>query len=165
MNSTGRTFTRTTRGVLGGALAAGLLLATACSSGSNPAPTVSGSTSNPASSGSTATLGPSGALPPGVTPQPSIPASVPNDVDKRKSVQITGCKSAPGGWQAIGSAKNSGSSDETYDITVFFTTTGSTVIATAQTSVTVGAGKSENWTASAEFTAADTMLCVLRGVA
>ncbi len=83
----------------------------------------------------------------------------------RTQVAITSCAAVDGGWGASGTAKNPGTSAVTYDITIFFTSTGATVLDYATASVKVAAGKTENWTAAAKFAAPSNVLCVLRGVA
>jgi hypothetical protein len=93
------------------------------------------------------------------------PASaIVNDVAKRKAVAITKCAAADGGWSASGTAKNAGTSDATYAITVFFTDAHATVQDFATTSVTVKAGQTQDWSAAKKFTAASPTECVLRGV-
>lgn len=87
-----------------------------------------------------------------------------NDPALIKNVTISKCAKTDDGWGASGTAKNTGTKDATYSITVFFTTTGATVIATAETKVDVKAGRSADWTAAATFTAAPEMRCVIRGV-
>ena len=158
-------------------VAAAALLVTGCTSSSTAAPRSSGSsaamstgtsvsvsrTSGPAVSTTRKSVAPNG-LPAGVTPQ-SLPSSVANSVDKRKGVEVTGCAAVAGGWGAKGTAVNKGAKDVAYTITIFFTTSQATTIASAQTKITVKPGATGNWTVSAKFKAADTMLCVLRGVA
>ena len=172
-------------------LVAGVLLTAACSS-SSPTPlpsssssaTASGSTtaaapiSTASASGGTSASGPAhasttakstatsipGQLPAGVTPG-KIPTSVANNVDARKGVAITKCAATEDGWQAVGTAENSGKSAREFKITIFFTTTSATVINSTTTSVKIDAGKTAKWTASGKFKAASEMRCVLRGVA
>ena len=138
--------------------------------GSVVAPTTSESATptSPGSAGSRTTgkssgTSVAGGLPPGVTPQ-TLPTKVRNSIDKRKSVAITSCAGVSGGWGAKGTASNKGAKDETFTITIFFTTSQATTIASAVTKVTVKPGDTANWAASSKFKAADTMLCVLRGV-
>jgi hypothetical protein len=95
-------------------------------------------------------------------PLPTKP--IPNDVDKRRSVVIEECKATKNGWRARGTATNSADSSETYEITIFFTTTSATVMDFARTTVTVAAGETEKWQASTKFPAPDEVRCVLRGV-
>ena len=101
-----------------------------------------------------------------VLSQNTLPAAsaIANDVAKRKSVAITKCAASDGGWTASGTAKNSGTGDATYAITIFFTNAHATVQDYATTSVTVKAGQSADWTASKKFTASTPTNCVLRGV-
>lgn len=103
-------------------------------------------------------------LPSGVEPG-DIPTEVPNDTALRKGVAVTSCKAVTGGWGAEGTAKNSGSAPRKYTITIFFTTAAATTIDSAATSVDVPPGETVKWAASKKFKAAETMLCVLRGVA
>jgi hypothetical protein len=105
---------------------------------------------------------------PTITQYPLPTGSISNDTSpngKRTDVAITRCAASDGGWSASGTAKNSGSSSETFDITIFFTTTQATTLNYATTSVKVSAGKTGNWTASVKFSAPKDVLCVLRGVA
>ncbi|MGA0568336.1 hypothetical protein ACO2Q7_13465 [Rathayibacter sp. KR2-224] len=102
-------------------------------------------------------------LPAGVTPAP-IPTHVPNDPAARRAVRMTACKATTAGWKAGGTVTNDGKQAADYTITVFFTTKSATVINTAQTHVTVPAGKTQNWTASKDFVATPGTLCVLSGV-
>jgi hypothetical protein len=98
--------------------------------------------------------------------QNTLPAAsaIANDVAKRSSVSVTKCAASDGGWTASGTARNSGTGDATYAITIFFTNSHATVQDYATTSVTVGAGKSVDWTAAKKFTASTPTNCVLRGV-
>ena len=103
-----------------------------------------------------------------ITQYPLPSGSISNDTSvngKRTDIAITGCAAVDGGWGASGTAKNSGSSSETFDITIFFTSPGATTLDYARASVKVAAGKTESWTASAKFSAPQDVLCVLRGVA
>ncbi|MEU7524301.1 hypothetical protein AB0A74_01045 [Saccharothrix sp. NPDC042600] len=122
----------------------------ACSAGEKPAAPSSPSTS----SGSVA---PSAAA--------DIPASVANDVDRRKHAVITSCRPGPdGGWEARGTVTNSGQAAHDYSITIFFTTENATVLDHAATSVTVEGGATGEWSAQKNFPAPPNVLCVLRGV-
>jgi hypothetical protein len=145
------------RTLIVGALVAVLALVaiTGCSKSSSKA---SGKASSSASAKASTTA-------PALT-QNTLPAAsaIVNDVDKRKAVVITKCAAADGGWSASGTAKNAGTSDTTYAITVFFTDSHATVQDFATTSVTVKAGQTENWSAAKKFVAANPTLCVLRGV-
>lgn len=101
---------------------------------------------------------------PTITQLPLPTGSVPNDTEKRKAVAVGNCAAVDGGWQATGTAKNDGSSSQTYAITIYFTTSGNSVLTQATTSVKVAPGKTENWSASAKFSAPKVVNCVLRGV-
>lgn len=103
-------------------------------------------------------------LPDGVQQATSVPTSVPNTPTLRANVTLADCSRADGGWKAAGTAKNPGKSDVTYTISVFFTTDHGTVLGTGGTTVAVPAGKSADWTVTADLTPAPKMLCVLRGV-
>lgn len=97
---------------------------------------------------------------------PSLPAAtdIPNSVVRRRQMTLTACRSAPGGWEASGTAVNPKAAATTYVVTVFFTTTKGTVIGYARTAVrTPGHGRAA-WRATGRFTAPATTLCVLRGV-
>ena len=104
---------------------------------------------------------------PGALAQNSLPpaSSIVNNIDKRKAIVVTKCSATDGGWQAVGTANNTGSADESFAITIFFTNDHATVEDYATTSVTVKAGKSVDWTAVKKFTASNPTNCVLRGVA
>jgi hypothetical protein len=93
-----------------------------------------------------------------------IPTKIVNVPPKRKSIVLSTCAAAPGGWKAAGTATNSGTTAASYKITVFFTTPKATVEGYAVTDVTVAAGKSAPWAATGKFSAAAGSLCVLRGV-
>ena len=84
---------------------------------------------------------------------------------KRKAVKIEKCEATSDGWQAIGTVTNPGQNTTDYKVTVFFTTSKATVIATAAADVTVKANKTGQWTAKAKFKGEDGMRCILRGVA
>ena len=107
---------------------------------------------------------PAAGLPAGVT-QAAAPTNVPNKPAARKNVTLTSCAKTTDGWSAGGTATNSQTSSRTFTITVFFVTTGGTVIGHADTQATVAAGSKSDWSAKSTFTPADTTLCVLRGVA
>jgi hypothetical protein len=143
-------------GALTAALA--LLAVTGCSSSSADA---SKKTSSALSSASSAASTASAAV-----AQNTLPAAsaIANDIAKRPSVAVTKCVASDGGWTASGTAKNSGTGDATYAITIFFTNAHATVQDYATTSVTVPAGKSVDWTAAKKFTASTPTNCVLRGV-
>jgi hypothetical protein len=95
----------------------------------------------------------------------SVPAKVPNSMAARRSVTVDGCHSANGGWQASGTVKHGSGSTASYKITVFFTTSGATVIGYGDTVVQVAAGQTKPWTVRGRFDAPPGTLCVLRGVA
>jgi hypothetical protein len=120
------------------------------------------------SSTSTTLALPAPTLPHGVTGDTALPSNIPNNPQLRGNVQIAsgtaGCKAAPGGWEATGTAINPSDKDITYEVTVFFTTTSATVIDAGHTDVKVKAHGSSPWTVSDKFNAAPQMLCVLRGV-
>jgi hypothetical protein len=119
--------------------------------------------SAPPKSSAVATTAQSAAAPT-LTQYPLPTASISNDVNKRKAVAIASCAPSDGGWSASGTAQNSGTSAETYNITIFFTTTQATTLDYATTSVKVSPGKTEKWTATVKFSAPKDVLCVLRGV-
>jgi hypothetical protein len=99
--------------------------------------------------------------------QNSLPpaSSIVNNIDKRKAIVVSKCSAADGGWQAAGTANNTGTAAETFAITIFFTNSHATVEDYATTNVTVKAGQTANWTATKKFTATAPTNCVLRGVA
>lgn len=129
--------------------------ATACSGSGSP---------NPTSSTTKGTASTSSELPASAA---KVPTSVANDPKIRKQVVLNqkDCTAMPGGWQAGGTATNSGTGPTTFSITVFFTTTHATVLSYAQTKVRVDAGKSQKWSLESKFAAPKSVLCVLRGVA
>jgi hypothetical protein len=138
-----------------------LLAVTGCSSSSAAAGKKSSSAASGASSASSAASNASPAV-----AQNTLPAAsaIANDVAKRPSVAVTKCVASDGGWTASGTAKNSGTGDATYAITIFFTNAHATVQDYATTSVTVPAGKSVDWSAAKKFAASTPTNCVLRGV-
>ena len=95
----------------------------------------------------------------------SVPAEVPNSVAARRNATLDACHSANGGWQAGGSVKHVGTSAASYKITVFFTTSGATVIGYGDTVIRVAAGQTKPWTVRGTFDAPTGTRCVLRGVA
>jgi len=99
-------------------------------------------------------------------PVSTAPSLVPivNDPTLRQQVALNVCKAVSGGWEASGLVRNSGTKEQTYDITVYFTDSVATVIGSAQTSATVAAGKSADWSAQARFSAPPVVKCVLVGV-
>jgi hypothetical protein len=103
-------------------------------------------------------------LPVGVVNATGVPSAVPNDTTARKNVTISSCKATKDGWQADGTATNPGNKQTDYTVTVFFTTTGGTVIGTGQSKVTVKPGAQQAWTISSTFHAPPDTRCVLRGV-
>jgi hypothetical protein len=140
------------------ALTAGL--ATLCVAGCSSSSHQDASVTSSAASSTTSTS-------PGALAQNSLPpaSSIVNNIDKRKAIVVTKCSAADGGWQAVGTANNTGTADESFAITIFFTNDHATVEDYATTSVTVKAGKSVDWTAVKKFTASNPTNCVLRGVA
>lgn len=131
------------------------VLLTGCTAAPAPThtPTASSSSSGPAING----------LPAGVHPA-TIPTDVPNTVEARKQVQLSTCAGSGTQWKAAGTIKNTTDTKKDYRITVFFTTPTATVIDSAQTTVSLGAGASGKWTAAKDFTTGGKLLCVLRGV-
>src|SRR5947209_8504157 len=77
------------------------------------------------------------------------PSKIRNDVALRRTTQVTGCTSTPGGWRATGKSVNATKKDVQLTITVFFTTTAATVLDYATTKVTVPASGDAAWTAAA----------------
>jgi hypothetical protein len=107
---------------------------------------------------------PVGGLPVGVVNATGVPSAVPNDPASRKNVTVSSCTATKDGWQAAGTATNPGNKQTDYTVTVFFTTTGGTVIGTGQSKVTVKPGAQQAWTVSSVFHAPPDTRCVLRGV-
>jgi len=103
-------------------------------------------------------------LPVGVVNATEVPAVVPNDAAARKNVTVSSCKATRDGWEASGTATNPASKQTDYTVTVFFTTTGGTVIGTGQSKVTVKPGAQQAWTVSSVFHAPPDTRCVVRGV-
>lgn len=104
------------------------------------------------------------ALPSGVVGATAVPTAVPNSTESRKNVKISDCKAAKDGWQATGTARNPGTEETGYTITVFFTTGGGTVIGSGKTKVEVDPGADREWKVSSKFKPAPDTRCVLRGV-
>lgn len=92
-----------------------------------------------------------------------VPLKVPNSVQDRKTVTLTGCTATSVDGRAAGTV--TAARTATYTITVFFTTPGATVIGLATTKVHATSGKATPWHASSHFSAPHGMRCVLRGVA
>lgn len=128
--------------VMAGAIAVAV---TGCSSSSK------GSASKPGSNGTATTVG-------------TIPTVVPNNLDKRGAVALTGCAAARNGWEASGTATNPDKGATKYMITVFFTTNQATVEGDGTTTIDVAAGKAAHWKIDARFSADPSTTCVLRGV-
>ena len=97
--------------------------------------------------------------------QNPLPAKLPkNDPAARKDVVQTKCAAIRGGWGASGYVKNSARATRVYQIMVFFTTTQATTLDYAKTSVTVGAGKTVDWSATKKFAAQPKMLCPMPSI-
>ena len=141
--------------LIAGAIASCLVIVslTGCSKSSHKATAASSSSVAPSVSKSALT-------------QNTLPAAsaIVNDVAKRKEIVLTKCAAVDGGWSASGTAKNAGTADATYAITIFFTNDHATVQDYATASVTVKPGATLDWTASKKFAAATPTNCVLRGV-
>lgn len=104
-----------------------------------------------------------GGLPAGVVGATAVPTAVPNDTAARRNVTISSCRAAHDGWQATGTATNPDGRHGAYTITVFFTTTGGTVIGTGQTQVAVKSHSDQPWSVTGTFHPAPQTRCVLRG--
>ena len=87
-----------------------------------------------------------------------------NNVFLRQQAEELACRSQAGGWEATGSIKNSGSTPRDYRVTVFFTNDRSMVLASGETSLTLGVGEKGSWKVSARFPAPAHVLCALVGV-
>jgi hypothetical protein len=99
---------------------------------------------------------------------PSVPvpsSTIVNEPSARKDVTAGACTQTSSGWKMSGTVTNSGSQQAAYTIVVSFTTKQSTVLARGTTKVTVKAGATKGWTASASFAKTEGVQCVLRGVA
>ena len=98
--------------------------------------------------------------------QNSLPpaSAIVNNVDKRKSIAVTKCIAADGGWAVSGTAANPSTADVSYAITVFFTNDHATVEDFATAAVTVKPGQTVAWSATKKFAATTPTNCVLRGV-
>jgi hypothetical protein len=125
---------------------------------------LAGCTDSGKTGAASASANPAHGLPAGVVNATAVPSAVPNNAASRKNVTISSCKATKDGWQASGTAANPGHQDARYTVTVFFTTTGGTVIGTGQSRVTVKPGAHQPWTISATFHAPTDTRCVLRGV-
>ncbi|MBU2696249.1 hypothetical protein [Pimelobacter sp. 30-1] len=93
-----------------------------------------------------------------------IPAEVPNRPAKRAAVEMTGCAATDGGWAASGTAAAVKARDQTFVISVFFTTDQATVVAWGRTRVTVPAGERADWQVGVDLPVQGELRCVLRGV-
>lgn len=94
----------------------------------------------------------------------ALPTDIENDPVARKSVRLDRCEGTADGWTAAGKIHNTGDQAKEFSITVFFTNTSGTTQAMGKTSVEVGAGAAEEWSAPSTFDAPETTLCVIRGV-
>ena len=94
-----------------------------------------------------------------------IPVSVPNDPVQRRNVQLLGCASAPGGWQADGSVHNPDKQQQTYTIGVDFTSQRFTDLGFGSIKVVADPGTTVEWRVVAQFKPSHGTRCVLRGVA
>ncbi len=143
---------------------AGILAVSGCSSAKHG----SSATSLPPTTRQTATSEPNGgatATTRGDTSATSVPTSVPNDITARRNVAVRSCAAAPGGWSAAGTASNPTTSQVTYRITIFFTSSQATVEGFGDATVTVGPGQMSSWTVTTAIPVADSRSqCVLRGV-
>lgn len=154
-------------GVLG---AAGILAGcsspstTNSSAGTTTSTTAAGATTTTATSATGGSASPSSSTTTSVSTT-TVPANVANQDNVRKNVLLKNCAASPGGWSAGGVLNNPTGSATTYKITIFFTSTGATDLASGTTSVPVGAHGSELWSVQAKFAAPSQVLCVLRGVA
>ena len=172
-------------GVIGAALGVAVVLG-GCTSGSTAAPAPSATTGSSTSPGRAATAGsakttgatgspkagssaakaPTSTIKPlpAATVQHALPTKLKDTPALRTSILLTGCEKAAGGWQATGTAKNSGSAKATYQVVVFFTDKYSRVIDSSTTNFTVSAGTTDKWSASKNFTPPAGVQCVLRAV-
>lgn len=102
---------------------------------------------------------------PAAAQDPRAPLAVPNDVSARHHVAMTSCSGDARSWTAGGTATNTGHNAVRYQVTVFYTTAGATVVGSASTTVSVPAKGHANWSAPAKIKSGRDMRCVLRGVA
>lgn len=135
---------------------------TAASASHSPKPTAAPGAG--ASGGVPGTPAPS--IEPFVGVQGDIPdvATINGDPDLRNHVLMTDCAQTAGGWKGSGTANNTGSAPETYDIVVIFTDSLARSVTSAKTQVTVQPGATIPWTAVATYNAPAGSLCVLAGV-
>ena len=122
--------------------------------------TTSGSSG--ASGSSTAAGGTTAGAGGGSTPSST---TIVNQPEARKAVSAKTCKQTSSGWTATGTVTNPNAKQTTYTIVISFTTKESTVLARGTTKVTLKAGATKDWTASANFAKTKGVQCVLRGVA
>jgi hypothetical protein len=136
------------------AVAGALTLVTAgCTSSGN-----SGATASSSSAAGGTTAGAGGGSSPSST-------TIINQPEARKAVSAKSCKQTSSGWTATGTVTNPNAKQTTYTIVISFTTKESTVLARGTTKVTLKAGATKDWTASANFAKTKGVQCVLRGVA
>lgn len=112
----------------------------------------------------TSSKAPSSPSRPALTPASSIPPPTGNVVSLFKTVTMSSCEAAPGGWKAAGTIHNTTGKAHGYQILVYFTTDQATVIDSADTTVSVATGQSATWHASAKFKTAPKMRCVIVSV-
>ena len=140
---------------------AGCLVLSGCTSSK---PVVKSTKSSSSSVPATASTGPTSSASPVYTPASSLPVISGNNVDKLHQVTRGTCGSVSGGWQLTGTIKNPSSSEVSYDILVYFTTTAATVINSAETTVKVKGGDTAPFTATKQFAGPPNMLCVIVSV-
>lgn len=87
-----------------------------------------------------------------------------NIPDMYKYVLKTGCSSITGGWQAVGTARNTTAEPLPFKILVFFTDAQARIVDSASTTVSVPAKATGHWTASRRFKAPKGTQCVVRAV-
>jgi len=87
-----------------------------------------------------------------------------NDPDLYQNVALTGCKKSGGGWQASGTAKNTGNEDIEFEVVVFFTDAQARTVDWARAKVSVGADSTEAWRVERPLDGLTDARCVVRAV-
>lgn len=138
------------------AAALGLSLS-ACSNSDKPLASIAAPPTTTTTTGSTSTTLK-------VSTKAAVDSNAPDQRNARNNVDLINCAGTAKGWSAGGVVTNPSSQAVTYDISVNFTSTGSSPVADASTTVPVKAGKTTLWSVNATFNAPVLVLCVLRGV-
>jgi hypothetical protein len=94
----------------------------------------------------------------------STTTTTPPNPGLRQDVHLINCGATAGGWYAGGTINNPGSSPVTYNVTVSFTSSSGSDLASASTSQTVAGGGYGFWRAASSLAVPGQLGCVLRTV-